>query len=119
MRISIINTHSAIYDVLTDDSVVVDLGASQGAFSTQLKKQVNCFLHQIEANPELYKKLLILDKTISYNLAIGNLDSEVTFYISDNPSSSSLRGEKKCNFSSEISVQCRSLKTFVLRMFFW
>ena len=61
-----INTHSAIYDALSENSVVVDLGASKGAFSTQLKKKVNCFLHQVEANPELYKKLLILDKTISY-----------------------------------------------------
>ena len=113
MKISKINTHSAIYDVLTDDSVVVDLGASQGAFSKQLKREVNCFLHQVEANPELYKKLQVMDKTISYNLAISNSDSEVTFYVADHPSSSSLRSEKKSNFSHEISIQCRSLITFV------
>lgn len=108
-----INTHSAIYDALSENSVVVDLGASQGAFSKQLKRKVNCFLHQIEANPELYNKLTILDKTISYNLAISNSNSEVTFYISDHPSSSSLRSDKKTNFSSKINIQCRSLKTFV------
>lgn len=108
-----INTHSAIYDALSEDSVVVDLGASQGAFSTQLKKKVNCFLHQVEANPELYKKLQVMDKTISYNLAISNSDSEVAFYVADHPSSSSLRSEKKSNFSHEISIQCRSLITFV------
>ena len=108
-----INTHSAIYDALSENSVVVDLGASQGAFSKQLKRKVNCFLHQIEANPELYNKLTILDKTISYNLAISNSNTEVPFYISDHPSSSSLRSDKKTNFSSKINIQCRSLKTFV------
>ena len=45
-----INTHSAIYNILIDDSAVVDLGASQGRLSGQLIKKVNCFLHQIEEN---------------------------------------------------------------------
>ena len=113
MKISTIKAHSAIYDVLTDDSVVVDLGASEGVFSKQLKEKVNCVLHQVEANPELFKQLNKLDKTVSYNLAISNANSEATFYLSDNPSSSSLRHDKRINFINEISIKCQSLKTFV------
>ena len=113
MKISMINTHTAIYDALSNDSVVLDLGASQGAFSKQLKRKVNCVIHQVEANPELYNKLIILDKTISYNLAISNSNSKVAFYISDHPSSSSLRSDKKTNYTSKINIQCRSLQTFV------
>lgn len=81
--------HWVVVKDLNKDSLVIDLGANQGAFSKEIKQLYQCKCYAIEPNPELHKQL-VEDKLNAFNYAITSKNGPIEFYISSNPEASSL-----------------------------
>lgn len=81
-----------VYDgILGPKSIVLDLGGHKGEFSSIIIKNYGCTCHVIEAMPELYEKIPQSAHLHTYHYAAGSHEGTLTFHVSLNPESNSIR----------------------------
>ncbi len=112
--VKLINGHYVFVKDLNDNSLVIDLGASNGIFSAEITKLYNNTCYAIEPNVELYKNLN-QENIISLNYAISNSDGPIDFYISNNYEASSILNDFENIWKSEkkITVQGITFKSLL------
>ena len=82
---------------LNEDSIVVDLGAHLGEFSTEVSDSFGCKCFAVEALPSLYEKITDNQLVKKFNYAIIDSEKQVTFCICDNPESNHLNNYSNSN----------------------
>jgi FkbM family methyltransferase len=70
-------------------SVVVDLGANMGAFSSQMARKYGCTCFAVEPNPECFELLHKYEGVRPLNVAIADREGEMRFYVAANSEASS------------------------------
>jgi FkbM family methyltransferase len=88
-RIVQVNGHGLFAPAINERSVVLDLGANLGKFSSEIIGQFGCRVIMVEANPDL-SRLLQKNGTDVYTIAVGGSDGVATFNVSSNVEASSL-----------------------------
>ena len=82
--------HTFISDILSSNSLVVDLGMNNGHFAYEIRRKYDCEIIGIEPNPVLYDNIIQSERLRCYNFAIANDDlEEVDFYVDEDDSESS------------------------------
>ena len=108
--------------ILNDDSIVIDVGAHIGEFSTAVRKITNASIYAFEPVPVAFaslKKNLIDEKFFPINSAISLENDYATFHITESLVGSSLlppiKGQtsKWLNETTSIEVQTTRLDTFI------
>lgn len=76
--------------IINHNSVVVDLGANRGIFSSQINSGFGCICYAVEASSYVYAQIQESHLLKKFNYAIAESNAAVTFYISKNPGASSV-----------------------------
>ncbi|MFT0174628.1 FkbM family methyltransferase [Paraburkholderia mimosarum] len=84
-----VSGHTFFGRFLRENSVVVDLGANMGAFSSQMARKFGCLCFAIEPNPECFAGLKNYEGVVPINLAIADREGEMRFYVANNSEASS------------------------------
>ncbi|MHB8319640.1 MAG: FkbM family methyltransferase [Acidimicrobiales bacterium] len=75
-----IDLHSFL-DILDDESVVVDLGMSDGAFAREVASRFGCRVFGVEPNPTLFAAMPHMEQIVKEQVAMGPTDGPVTLYL--------------------------------------
>ncbi len=96
-------------NLLTDNSVVLDLGANKGAFAKAIHSIQPCEVHSVEPSKEMFDELMKIDNIRKYNTAISSTSGKVRFVIRENSETSSLAAGKASGLQNEKIVEVESL----------
>lgn len=108
--------------ILNDDSIVIDVGAHIGEFSTAVRKLTNASIYAFEPVPDAFASLtnnVIDEKFFPINSAISLENDYATFHITESLVGSSLlppiKGQtsKWLNETTSIEVKTTRLDTFI------
>jgi FkbM family methyltransferase len=94
LGIETIATHTLVPGCLDGTSVLVDLGAHEGAFSRILLERTGCRAYGVEASPALAERLARWDdpRWSVLHGAVGGDDGPVELHLSTNPQANSVFG---------------------------
>jgi len=106
--------HWIFLNDITEDSVIVDLGANKAAFSRKMVDIFGANVLAVEANYKLCKDIQY-EKIKVYNFAITDSDECIEFYISDNDESSTIIEDfqRKWSNTEKLSVQGVTWKSLI------
>ena len=80
-----------VFNFLTKDSIVIDIGANIGEVSTYINDKFGCKIYCYEPHPGAFKylkkKLKKYENISIFNYAVSNQNSEKNFYLHKNSSS--------------------------------
>lgn len=107
--------HSFLGKLINPDSLVVDLGANLGDFSSELSNLFGCKSYAVEASPDLcsrIKETYLINKS---NYAISSSNKPLTFYLSQDPEANSIYKSSASSFGDKgvMSVSGITLETFL------
>ncbi len=105
--------HHFVIELLGKDSVIIDLGANRGHFSTEVSRDCGATCYAIEAVPRLYELIPENPSIRKYNLAICKADGPVSFNISSQEESGSMSALPDSMLEESITVQGMTLKSFI------
>jgi FkbM family methyltransferase len=105
--------HHVLADMLNKNSVVVDLGAHFGQFSSQINVRFGCTCYAVEPNPSLFSKIPQTDHIRAFNCAIAGATGPAQFDVTDNRECSHLCIEGQTSEGTAISVQAMTFGDFV------
>lgn len=114
-RITTIRGHSFCAGLLNWDSVVVDLGAHKGEFSSEVAASFGCKCHSVEALPALYSKISDEPLVQKYNFAMAGSDGPAELFVSNNLEGSTIAGNAVNGSDSSLTVDGVTLQTFMAR----
>ena len=100
-----IEDHTFFTQFLGPDSVVLDLGANHGAFSSAVIDRFGSRCFAVEANPRLAAAISPHPKLTVLNLAVGPEPGVLPFYISAHDEASSLRRPPGIDNPESVSVR--------------
>ena len=72
--ITTIRGHSFYTGLVNRESIVVDLGAHKGEFSSEMSNSFGCKCYLVEALPALYSKIVEGPLAQKYNFAMAGRD---------------------------------------------
>jgi FkbM family methyltransferase len=81
-------------------SIVVDLGAHLGEFSTEISRRFGCRCYGAEPHPGLFSRICQTDRVSILNAAIASIDAPVKFNISAFAEANSLRALPRSGVNS-------------------
>lgn len=84
LRVMSIYGHTFCADFINSHSIVVDLGAHVGGFSSQICDYLKCKSYAIEASPSLYTKIPENSLLTKYNYAIAETNGHVALKLAKN-----------------------------------
>lgn len=105
--------HHFVLGLLGKESVIIDLGANRGYFSTEVIRDCGATCYAIEAVPKLYDSIPENPRIRKYNLAICKSDGPVRFNISSQEESGSMSALPDTMLEESIEVQGMTLKSFM------
>jgi FkbM family methyltransferase len=108
-----VHGHTFFKQFITKDSVVVDLGANVGGFSTEMIEKFGCYCYAVEANPLIFKHIPPKDNLKTSNLAVAANSGTFDFFIAENPESSSLYFREDMLLKEKLNVPSQRLDEFV------
>ena len=102
---------------IDQNSLVVDLGANKGDFSSQISQTFGCKCYALEASPSLYNAIPENSYFKKFNLAVCKKSGPVSFYLSSNPEASTIVNDVKKAWGSigTIIVDGTTLENFLMR----
>jgi FkbM family methyltransferase len=112
MTLEIIEDHTLHTRFLTNESVVLDLGANRGSFSREMIERFHCRCLAVEPSPKMFQQIEPHPLLQKYNFAITPTEGSVDFHLSDIPVASSL-AYKPESLSETITVSGRRLDDFI------
>jgi len=113
MKITSLVHHSISPDLLTADSVVLDLGANYGAFANATASRFRCDVYAVEASPRVFAKIPAGDFVKKFNFAICGRSGAVALNISSNHEVTSLKRLDNWEYIDTIKVEGLSLDEFL------
>ena len=113
MKIISLVHHSISPDLLTADSVVLDLGANYGAFANAMASRFQCEVYAVEASPRVFAKIPAGDFVKKFNFAICGRSGTVALNISSNHEVTSLKRLDNWEYIDTIRVEGLSLDEFL------
>lgn len=75
---------------LSSESVVLDLGAHRGEFSSEVASRFGCACYAVEPVPSLHAQIPISQRVASLCAAVASHSGEAVLYLADNPEGNSL-----------------------------
>ena len=105
--------HHFVLGLLSKESVIIDLGANRGHFSTEVSRDCGATCYAIEAVPRLYESIPENPRIRKFNLAICKADGPVSFNISSQEESGSMSALPDSMLEESITVQGMTLKSFI------
>ena len=110
-----INGHYMYARGIDRNSLILDLGASTGDFSSQISRDFGCKCYALEASLSSYNLIPDNDLIKKFNLAVCKKSGPVTFYLSSNPDTNSIiqAVSKKWGIKTNITVEGTSLEDFL------
>ena len=113
MKITSLVHHSICPDLLTADSVVLDLGANYGAFANATASRFRCGVYAVEASPRVFAKMPAGDFVKKFNFAICGRSGAATLNISSNHEVTSLKRLDNWEYIDTVKVEGLSLDEFL------
>ena len=113
MKIISLVHHSISPDLLTADSVVLDLGANYGAFANAMASRFQCEVYAVEASPRVFAQMPAGDFVKKFNFAICGSSGTVALNISSNHEVTSLKRLHNWEYIDTIRVEGLSLDEFL------
>jgi len=113
MKIISLVHHSISPDLLTADSVVLDLGANYGAFANAMASRFQCEVYAVEASPRVFAQMPTGDFVKKFNFAICGSSGTVALNISSNHEVTSLKRLDNWEYIDTIRVEGLSLDEFL------
>jgi FkbM family methyltransferase len=110
-RIRTIAGHTFFPRTLTGESIVVDLGANRCEFSRAVRTDYRCRCFAVEPSPKFAATIPDLSGISTFNYALAGHNGIMSFNISTEPLSSSMREIKDCERTVE--VMGRTLAQFM------
>ncbi len=107
--------HTFMRQLLSRDSVVVDLGANHGAFSRSMIAKFGCRCIAVEANPSVCATIRPDPKLTVVNAAIAARSGTLPFYVHKNDESSTLVRFGDSEVVEELHVPCLSVVDLLAR----
>lgn len=102
------------YATLIDaNSIVVDLGAHTGQFSSEISNTFGCRCYAVEALPALCEKIIETHLVKKFNYAISGDEGLVNFRVTDNQESNHIDKSSISNGNDIITVEGISLEKFI------
>ena len=83
-------SHYLIGNLISEKSVVVDLGANVGRFYSLMYEKYGARCYAVESSEALYKNLPQVAGLKAYNCAIGKANGQALFYTSQNQEANSM-----------------------------
>ena len=115
-----IETHTFFPEQLGPESIVVDFGANAGEFSRKVARRYGLRSFGVEANPELYEKLKVVEadpanrgRVKFFHYAISDKDEPVELHLSSESITSSIASSAVPGARGATVVQGRTLPTFL------
>jgi len=93
LKLSEVKQHHFFSGLLNYNSVVVDLGAHRGEFSSKLSESFGCKCYAVEALPSLYSQIEEDDLVKKFNYAITDSNKPISLNVSANPEGNSIYKE--------------------------
>lgn len=99
---------------LSQDSIIIDLGAFKGDFSNIISQKFNCAVYAIEASPITFKECFSNNLVKKFNLAICGEDKNIEFYLGNNPEGNSiLKSHKDVILGDCVIIKGVTLNSFM------
>jgi FkbM family methyltransferase len=95
---------------LNPRSLVIDLGAHKGEFSSQINSVFGCRCISVEANPDLYSRIAESPGINKFNYAICGHSGPVALYLSDNLEATSVVKDVSDFWGTKESIQVPGIK---------
>ena len=112
MTVETVEWHTIHPRFLGPDSIVIDVGASNGRFSRSMIDRFGCRCYAIDASPEACASIQP-DKLLStFNLAICSNSGPVKFHVNENPEASSIVDQTGSNIVKTFDVPGKHLEKF-------
>jgi len=105
--------HHFVLGLLGKGSVIIDLGANRGHFSTEVSRDCGATCYAIEAVPRLFESIPENPRIRKFNLAICDSDGPVRFNISSQEESGSMSALPDTMIEESIEVRGMTLKSFI------
>lgn len=105
--------HHFVIGLLGKESIIIDLGANRGHFSTEVINDCGATCYAIEAVPRLYQFIPESPRIRKFNLAICKADGPVIFNISSQEESGSMSALPDTMIEESIEIQGMTLKSFI------
>ena len=105
--------HSFLPEWIHPGAVVVDLGAQRGQFALQMIDRFKVRCYAVEASPCLVREIPSHERLRVFNFAVGAVDGEVPFYVSEKARSSSLFLRTDRRMLETLNVPGKRLETFL------
>jgi FkbM family methyltransferase len=89
-QIVTVRGHTFLSDGLGPESVVVDLGANRGEFSSEVSQRFGSRCFAVEASPEIARVIPANERVRVFNYAITDADGPVHLNVAENPELTSI-----------------------------
>ncbi|MBW4545025.1 MAG: FkbM family methyltransferase [Symplocastrum torsivum CPER-KK1] len=110
-----IRGHHFYANLINSDSIVLDLGAHLGQFSSEVSDIFGCCCYAVEALPSLYNKIVETSLVKKFNYAISITDELVEFCITDNPEFNHINKGSTYSVKETIKIEGLSIESFMKR----
>ncbi len=107
--------HYVYLPALSEESIIVDLGANRGSFYSTLSSNVRSIFYAVEACPTLWASLPSHPKVHTFNCAIHNTNQHVVLNVSVNPEANSVHREIAARYGiqHQVAVEGCTLDRFI------
>lgn len=104
--------------LLNNNSIIIDLGANKGGFSSEISQIFKCQCYAVEPSPSLFFKINENNFVHKFNNAITNYNGTVRFFISKNSQASSINKlhSLRSGIAEEIPIEAVTFETFLQRI---
>jgi FkbM family methyltransferase len=109
MSVVTLQEHTFLPRPLGPDSVVLDLGANAGAFSTAMIRRFGCTCHAVEANPAMADQIPAGPRLHVHRHAMGGTPGAATFHVSTDPLGSSFFPIDTAEYTDVLTVPVETL----------
>ncbi|WP_412068484.1 FkbM family methyltransferase [Rubrivirga sp. IMCC43871] len=115
MPVTTIKEHTLLSHPLGPHSVVLDLGANAGVFSTAMVRRFGCTCYAVEPNPAMAARIDDDPRIHVRPFAMSGEAGEATFHVSADPLGSSLHPIDETDYPEAITVPTESLAGLMAR----
>jgi FkbM family methyltransferase len=116
MNLELVHWHTFDVDLVSADSVVVDLGANLGHFASEIVGRYGCTVHAVEASPDIFEHLQKTEGIHAFHYAMAGNNGTVELSLSDNILAATIFGENSSEGNDrKVSVEGIDLPTLMER----
>ena len=96
-----LKTHTFYGVAITNDSVVIDLGANVGQFAEEISEKFHCICYALEPLPNLFSQIKESPLIKKFNYAISDKNASLRLYVSSNREANSIHESIADSYGTE------------------